>query len=163
MGKVDCDNLEIVLTKMRFKPPSIPKPEPREMGEKDIKVAKEWWNSITDEELWDPTTPITDDSEQLFNIAKERWGDIDPEDVDPLRKAAREVMEEQVYRAIETCRLSKKPPKKPEAAKKQAEERKEAGIPTSEEIAKAAKEHPPKRSKLSAHEAAEVKREAAKK
>lgn len=117
-----CDNLQAALVKLHV-PPRYPSYRAqREVSPQDKKVASAWFNSLTEAELTDPETELP--TERLYEEAtKALKRDLTPADIYAIKRAARQVVQTFINKAIVNCagkQASPEPePPKPAPATKQ--------------------------------------------
>lgn len=101
MGYITCENLRVVLNKRKLKfvrPNDTPG---RIITLEDITIAEEWFAGLPQSLLEDSDKPLI--TEQLFEIARKRYGRLSPADISALKQAAYDLMINRTYETLNMC------------------------------------------------------------
>lgn len=101
MGYVTCENLRVVLNKRKLKfvrPENTPG---RSVTTEDITIAEEWFARLPQSLLEDFDKPIV--TEELFEIARKKYGSLSPSDTSALKQAAYDLMINRTYETLNEC------------------------------------------------------------
>jgi hypothetical protein len=98
MGVITPENMSGVLTKLRLQRPQSDCAQTRDVTEQDVAIAREWFSRLPQGVLDDPGEPL--EARAVLEMASERYGALQQEDVVALELAAYGVMMDQICEVL---------------------------------------------------------------